>query len=241
VNQLLLHHDTVGARVKAVRERKSGSLVVAASAGLLGALISRAAATFSARKTDINLRLEAHPIPTILELVVRQEVDMGFVYSPVDLSKVRSIPICHSEIICTFQPGHRLASQRAVTPTDLRGERIITLGSNAITGLLIREALMSGQYKSVVETNTSVSAMTMVMEGGGVALIDSVCLGGAFRSLPFARFKPRINFRIFAIYSRDRVPSRVAQDFVDDLSKIVKDTARMAGPSIQPMSIAGRF
>jgi DNA-binding transcriptional LysR family regulator len=134
-----------------------------------------------------------------------------------------------------------LASKRTVTPADLEGERVITLGSNPITGMLIREALMSGQYKNIVETNTSVSAMTMVTEGGGVALIDSVCLGGPFSNLSFARFKPRIDFRIFAIYSRHRAPSRVARDFFDDLSKVVRETARTAGPSIQPMTISSRF
>ncbi len=240
IDELLLHHDLVEGRIRAVRARNEGTLAIAAPPGLVTSFLSRAVARYAARKRKVSIRLESHSMTRIAESVVRQEVDFGFVYSPTDLSKVRSIPICRSEIVCVFPPGHRLAQKRVVAADDLIDERIVTLTDNAMTGMLIREALRPEQMDAIIESNLSLTAPTMVSEGGVVGLMDSASLEGVFSGLEIRRFKPSIDFRIFAICSRYRPPSRTANDFLADLNKVLKELAR-AVPSVHLTGAALRF
>lgn len=240
IDELLLHHDLVEGRIKAVRTRNEGTLTIAAPPGLVTSFLSRAVARYAQRKPKVSIRLESHAMTRIAESVIRHEVDFGFVYSPTDLSKVRSIPICRSEIVCVFPPGHRLAQKRVVAAGDLIGERIVTLTVNAMTGMLIREALRPEQMDAIIESNLSLTALTMVTEGGVVGLVDSASLAGPFSGLEIRRFKPSIDFRIFAIGSRYRPPSRTAQDFFTDLNKVLKELARSV-PSVHLTGAALRF
>jgi DNA-binding transcriptional LysR family regulator len=238
-DQLLLHHDLVGARIEAVRERSQGSLTIAAPPGLLSALIARASARFYVRHEDIRMMVEAHPLTTIMDLVIRQEVDLGFVYSPLDLSKVKSIPLCRSEIVCAFKADHKLAAKRVITPADIGSERIVTISNKIVTGMLVLETLQPEQLSRIIETNTSAVAVAMIAEGGGIGLVDAISLVRPAEGLAFARFKPQIEFRMFAIHSRFRPPSRIAVDFLNDLMKTISEVARTTS-SIQPMGGASR-
>lgn len=236
IDQLLAHHELVDERIAALRGAKQGRLLLAAPAALLGSVLATVVAKFSHERPQVRIAFEAYSTAQIQDLVVRQEIDLGFVYAPVNLATVRSIPVCQAEIACVFPERHALASRRVVRAEHLHGERIVGFGPKVVTGLMIRDALQRASVPAnIVETNSSIAALSLVRAGGAVALVDPFVLSGFFGKLPHARFRPRIEFGVLALCSAYRPLSRLAEAFLAETNGAIKSVSRTL-PLIRPLA-----
>lgn len=211
-------------------------LLLAAPPALLGSALAVTVAKFCRERPEVRIAFEAHSTAQIQYLIVRQEIDLGFVYAPVNVAAVRSIPVCQAEIACVFPERHPLAGKKIIRAEQLRGQRIVGFGPKVVTGLLIRGALQRAAVPAnIVETNSSIAALSLVRAGGVVALVDPFVLAGSFGKLSYARFRPRIEFSVLALCSAYRPLSRLAQAFLDEMGGTIKGLARTI-PLIRPLT-----
>ena len=205
-------------------DARAGSLTLAAIPTLMGSIVPRTAALLLAERPLLNLRLVSEDSLAVARLVREESVDLGLTYTPVDEPGLALEPVFRTRIVCLMTPGHRLAGQRAITAADLAGERVIVLTALTPPGLLLRKAMERQRFTlgQPLETNGSLAAATLVLEGVGVALTDTaILLSPAMGGLHAVPFEAPIEMQLSVLYSRHRPVPRTAIRFVAALRTVL--------------------
>ncbi len=204
--------DSLHRTARNLRDGRAGQLVIATSPTLVDALLPRAIARLRQLSPAVNVIVHSLPTPLAVERVARREADMGIVYAPIADSGVDSEPLMHTEMACVVPIGHALARKRQITPSDLTGESVISLGATTRLGQLINQGCHKAGVTGppiAIEASSSHAACLMVSEGAGIALVDRLMsISQKFDDLKFIAFKPRIRVSLRLIFPRQRARSR---------------------------------
>ena len=125
-----------------------------------------------------------------MEAVASGQADIGYADGPSDrtgfLLETRSMPA-----VVAIPMGRALAALDRITPKDMAGERVIKLETGTLVAMRVEVALAGVQRKPSLEVRLSHTALSLVSEGAGIAIIDPASA---------IEFKDKIVLRPFSIF-----------------------------------------
>ena len=162
-------------RIKAFAEeigrQNAGMLRLAVMPALANGIMPRYLARFLRERPNIHVSLNGYPSTMVIEAVASGQADLGFADGPLDrpgfLTESRPVAA-----VVAMPEGHRLADRPSIGPEDLEGERMITLEPGTLFAMRVEVALAGLPRASTIETRLSHTALTLVSEGVGIAIID---------------------------------------------------------------------
>ena len=169
------------AELKMFREGGGGRVRIAASAGSVGTLLTRAIAAVSSGEEGLEVAVRALSPTMSIEALARGEADVAVTYrfdlaGPAD-TRVRAASLMRDRLILAVPRGHALASRNHVGLAELAGESWIHVPDLEVPRAVIDEALQGRPYqpKVLVENGDLRSAHALVAAGVGIALLPELC------------------------------------------------------------------
>jgi len=205
-------------------------LRLAATPALAAGLIPLALAKLADNGPQpINLRSMA--AEQVVHAVLSKTVDLGVVSLPLEHRGLQVHWIGEAACLAVFPEHWPLAKQRSVTFSDLGSHTLITLSNPYRLRRRIDQALSDNApgAPQVLETNSSLNAVTLARAGLGVALVDPfTAVGVPLQGMVVRPLTPAIPFFFGLI-------SPYAQSLSDKAAALVKhleDTARELLPDL---------
>ena len=205
-----LHQDLEGLRRMAqdLRDGKTGSLRLAASAPMALSFVPAALQAFRAECPGLRLVTHVVPMAVLAAMLEASEVEIGVGMddTPRPLLLTERIGQCH--LVCLLPQGHRLAARDGVSPGDLAGEELISYRPDSLPGVRLSQVFAAAglSYAPQIEVDVSIGATSFVQSGFGVALVDGLLPWGTFPGLVTRPFLPRIALPVCLLGNARRPP-----------------------------------
>jgi len=228
---------------KKLQTAEVGTLKIAATYSVTAAYISESIEAFHNHRPLADIQFMALPPRQIIELVAAREIDVGVLYEPIAVPRIRPIPLCDVEIICALPRRHHLSGKQIIDGRDLANETLISFSGSAYAGDLIkRQCEAAGaSWNVAIAVNQTVVAMAMAAAGIGTAVIDSLALNHEIsKKIIIKPFRPRAVLHVCAIVSSERPFSLLCKEFMDSLAKVVKRRADQSAGFHSPAPSGGK-
>lgn len=223
VDRSFIGLSRIAAVADEVRRQAAGTLRIAAMPALGSGLLPRFLATFLRDKPRVHAALIAIPSSAVIEAVALGQADVGYADGPLDrpgfLIETQPVPA-----VVAIPSGHALADKAEIAPMDLAGERMISLDPGSIFAMRVEVALADVHRLPVIETRLSYTALTLVSEGAGIAIVDPTS-AHEFRAKgvvlrPFSVF---IDAAFLTIRRANTRQSAIVRQFVTQFSEFHHD------------------
>lgn len=214
------HIARVASEIRALR---SGSITLASLPSFGLHELPRIIAKYVNIRPNINIVLQVRDSPKVVEWAIAQQIDLGISKLGSDHPAVRTELLIETAGICVLPNGHPLAKRNVIEPSDLEGERFVSLGWEDRSRHLIDQVFdRAGVVRQLtVETQLSEVACSFVETGVGVSIVDAFTARefAARGALQARRFSPDINFDVRLLWPAFRAPSLILENFVDFLKQ----------------------
>jgi DNA-binding transcriptional LysR family regulator len=210
----------------------AGRLALGAAPAVSTYVLPRVLKRFSVGHPRVELSVRTGHSEEVLELVRREEVDLGLVRA-LRHPDIVSTPLYEDRLILVVQPGHRLDTRRAIELDEISREQLIlfdrTSSYHDLTSALFRSAGV--QPLGVMELDNIDAAKKMVQEGFGVALLPHTAVmeelaSGSLREVAVADAEP-VRRQIVAIRRRDGgAPAGAVATFLSTLREMQPELTR---------------
>jgi DNA-binding transcriptional LysR family regulator len=160
--------------VRSHRSAERGSVRIGASTTpgfyLLPDLLGR----FHRRFPKVDLHYTVENSLRIEQMLVRNELDLGFVGAHLSSEELELKPLVEDEIICFTSPSHRLAKVRRIDPSSLEEEMWIIREKGSATRLLFDDWLSSrkGAIRKSIELTCPETCKALVGAGIGISFMS---------------------------------------------------------------------
>jgi DNA-binding transcriptional LysR family regulator len=217
VERSLIGVEQIARTAEAIKASRIGLLHIAGAPALSLSFLPRAIASFIANHPDINVSLSSNTSRTVVDMVMKQQCNIGFVILPVHYPGLHGELLLSADILCALPAGHRLVNKCMITPADLAGEHFIS-NPRELHSRLQTDALFASfgiDRKLRVETQINAGVCAFVEAGVGVALVDPVtALDYISRGIVFKRFEPVLRMEFQVLFPSERPPSTLVRNFV---------------------------
>lgn len=223
---LLADIDRLGEYVTELRDLHAGRLRVATLATLGTTFIPGAVSRLRERRPQVEVEVQALPSRQVVDLLVRNEVDVGVFHEPADDPKVRTEEICETELVCVLPRDHPLAERKHIEAADLAGENLISFAGDSSVAWMLHETFRTSPrpVEPAIVVNQTVIAFALVSGGAGLALVDPFPLfGSAFSGIVARPIHPTIRLRVRVAFPRERPVSRLAHEFAAILRRVAEE------------------
>ncbi len=185
----------------------SGLVRMAASAPPAMSLVPRALALFRAQYPEIVVRSQIAPLDTLISMLMHGDANLALCMSGEKFVGLHSENLGHVGFVCLMPDGHPLADQDApLRFEDLRDEALITYRHATLPGrLLAQESQREGvTYGPEIEIDMSISALSFVQTGLGVAVVDALLPWKSFQGVRARPFAPGLVLPISLLTHSER-------------------------------------
>jgi LysR family transcriptional regulator, hydrogen peroxide-inducible genes activator len=185
-------------------------------------LLPKALAVFTKKFPGVEVLVEEDTTARLLALAHRCEIDFALASEPIQDERFEVNELFAEELLLALPPGHRLTRKRAVSATDLEGERLIVMKEGHCLGDQVlgfcdrRDVRPSISFRSAqLET-----ILALVLSGLGISLIPAMASRSkradqpVYRSFP----SPQPERKIVAVWPKQRPPGRAASEFLKTVS-----------------------
>ena len=207
-----LHRDLDSFRRFAVELRHgvAGSVRLVASAPPSLSFLPRALQAFRRAAPGVRLSCNVVPVTIAMEMLGRGDADLGVALSDVPTPLVQAETIGHSQVVCVLPAGHALARREAVEAADLAGETLISYRPDSLPGAALDQAFAraGASFRTQVEIDVSIIALSFVQQGIGVALVDGLIPWASFPGLEVRPFRPLVPLPVAVLVGTRRSLSR---------------------------------
>lgn len=229
-----------------LRDSLSGRIKIAAIPTLAAELLPGPIRAFLRDRSLVKVGIKVLPTRQVIDRVIRQQVDIGILYGPVEETSLTALDICSTEIVAVIPRTHALATRTEITPQDLAGERLITVNPASPWGLSIERAFASCgvERSATLECNHSFISYALVDSDVGVAVVEPLLASEhRFRNVVVKPFRPRLEIRPQVIYRADSPLSRLNATFIRHLGAVASELSFVgpAGLSSMEMPTAPRI
>jgi DNA-binding transcriptional LysR family regulator len=202
--------ETIGEGARLVGDLTAaggGALVIGAPPAISTYLLPGLLRDLTARAPEMELSVRGGHSDEVLEMVVRDEVQVGLIR---ELSHPELVTerVFEDELVLVCARGHRLALRDTVTIEQLADERLV---------LFDRRSRL--QPRAVLEMDNSEAAASMVEEGLGVALLPRTAVGWALADGALVELHlldtPPITRPVALVYRGDTPLSAPAEAFLE--------------------------
>lgn len=200
-----------------IRELRVGTLRIAAMPALALGFLPRVIKQLTDRYPEAKVSLQVRSSEKVMEWVASQQFDLGFAAVQTPHPAVVQELLLSASLVAILPPGHRLSGRRELSASDFAGEAFISMG-NEIGMRQKIDAIFTAAgvtRKLTIDTQLSASVCRLVLEGGGVALIEPITAGDYRGSGLLVRaFRPVIPFSYSVLFPRFVPTSRLTGDFL---------------------------
>jgi DNA-binding transcriptional LysR family regulator len=211
-----------------IRDGFSGSISIATVTTLSTTLVGSAVAKFHQQHQGLRFDIRSMNTRHAIDAVATHQVDIGVVdVTPTGLD-LEATELCRAEVGCIVRRDHPLAALRQAKPADIAPYPLIGFSEETYTGRHLRNAFedTGTPFQVRFTVNHTRTAYTLVQEGAGVAFVDAFPkLAHSFPDLRIVRFRPLIETRPHAVFSKTRAVPVMARNFVrvlqDEADKLV--------------------
>lgn len=168
--------ERIASAVGEIREGRRGALSIAALPAVAISVLPQVIARFTGERPDTMIQFQAVPSPIAAQLVLTRECQLGFVSTAVDGQELRFERRYRAGGMCIMPANHRLAARSIVEVADLDGEPFISLSASTRLGAQLALVLdnTGTRRQTRVETHLCPLASALVLEGAGIAIVDSI-------------------------------------------------------------------
>ncbi len=212
--------------IEGIRDGNVGSVVAAATPALADHLLPRAIAAFRRSRPGIHVALQTMDNLGVIDAVVRERVDLGFVLTPSVVPGLQLVTLDETELVCAVTASHALAARDSVTVHDLPAWPLIGVPRGLPLGDLVEAAFAAEGLRlriAIEVTQTSV-ALSLVRAGAGIAIVDPYgAMSGLSADLRLLPLRPRLIVGAAAVIQRGQAVSRAARLLMATARRIAKN------------------
>ncbi|MBS9722041.1 LysR family transcriptional regulator [Tianweitania sp. BSSL-BM11] len=214
VDRAFVGLNHIASLAKEIARQAAGTLRIAAMPALANGVLARFLARFLEDKPNLQASLSGLPSSLVIEAVAAGQAEIGYADGPLDrpgfIIEPHSIPA-----VVAMPQHHPLAEKAVIQPADLRGQRMISLEPGTVFAMRVEVALAGVQRLSIVETRLSHTALSLVSEGAGIAIIDPTSASEFIdRGVAVRRFGLFIDAGFLAIQPANRTRSDIVDRFM---------------------------
>lgn len=159
-------------QVNALERGGAGRLAIGAAPAVSTYVLPGLLKRFAASHPRVSVRVRTGHSEEVLELVLREQVDVGLVRA-LQHRDIVSTPLYEDRLILVVEPGHPLAREASIRLDEIAAEQLVlfdrTSSYHDLTSTLFRRAGISPA--GVMELDNIDAAKKMVEQGFGVALL----------------------------------------------------------------------
>lgn len=230
MDDVLEHMQALRERAARLRGDHESSISIATVHPLTASILPAAMRRLRTRAPDARIRIEAFSSREVVQRIVDRTADIGFTFLPVDQTEIIVRPLLRTAMVCLLPAGHRLATAKEITASDLKNETIITLGTQVRQEFDVRLAFDDPEGDArFMTTNHSIVSIDLVRQKLGVALVLPFTLSQPhLEDLVFVPFRPEINRVLAAVYLR-RGMSPLTKSLLAEVREEVRAFGRRMG------------
>ncbi len=174
VDRFYLGLEYLGGVAERLSRSESGSLRVASSYALANTCVIRAVMQMMTEAEGLDLSMDGLDSKDILNLTAIGHYDIGLVPYVSSYPGLNFSPLPQVPAVCAAHRSSPLARKEVVGPEDLREVPFISIGRNTSTRLKIDGLLANRNVRPrhLLETSLAATAMIMIDEGVGAAVVD---------------------------------------------------------------------
>lgn len=203
-------------KAKAIRTQDAGTLDVSALPELSMAFLPDQIQQFVHDKADIKISFQTRSSSMTQELVSGHLTEIGIAEAPIGHDNLAG-EVFSYECFCVIPNDHPLAHKPIITPEDLDGEPLVTLGAGHMTYHRLQEAFAANNcvWNNQYQTRLFHTALKFVQNGLGIGLVDPFTITSQnMGNLVAKKFEPTISFDLAIIWATDKPISIVGQSFI---------------------------
>ena len=208
-------------RIKSLRDSSSGTLRIVATPSMASSIVGHALKRFLDKWPDVKVGLDIRRMENLIEQIQTRQAEIGVALSFSEHPSLHAEPIHEGKFVVAMTKDHPLASERAITPRQLRDHRVIFLEQGTPLGSkLSRVFTDAGEVCDwSIETRYGYTACSLAGMGSGVALVDEyIARAPEFSHLVRRPLEPRVPVVAYMVYLKETPLSRIAQNY----SRIVR-------------------
>lgn len=166
--------EQIAQRAMALRHEVSGSLRLACVPALAHALVPKALALLMQKVPTAHVRVLPLESPWLERQLTEQQVDLGLSELTEAPAGCEALNLYQGQEVVVLPSGHSLLQKKVLQPSDLSGERFISLAPgdsyrNQIDQLFAQHGVAR---QMGLETDSAVAVCAMVQQGLGVAIVN---------------------------------------------------------------------
>lgn len=223
---LFMQQKRIESIVNEIRGGVIGRLSIVATPSIGHSILPRVLSKFMERRPKLLLSVELGSIDEINRRLVSGRADLGLSITPPRHSALSVHEIGTGQLMCVCPIGHELELLDCVNVTDLNHVQHISYAAASPLGQKI-DAEFSKQgleRRFFCEVRHTATALELVRNGLGVALVDSFALIGPQDSgVVVRRTNPRLPLNMHAVTSNLFPTSNMALKFQSFLADFLKD------------------
>ena len=220
VERLFIGSDKIREAARAIRNRRSGSLRIAAMPDISLGYLPKLVRNFLANRARVSVTIHSDTALNVIDLIAKSQFDIGIAFAPGDQTGVEVRPLPVPEAVCVLPLGHRLKGKTVIHANDLDGEDFISLSQSSLLRVQIQTALQAAntQCNHRIEVRYAGTAIAFVAQGLGVTIVDPFAISevGLERVLR-KPFRPRIGYESSIVFPSQRPSSGLAEEFAEEV------------------------
>lgn len=223
---LFQNYQVFAERLESIKHQKHEVFRVYSSPPLGHSLIPMAMERFFHRRTGIRAIYEIANYDQVVQNVEIGQADLGFAIGQIDDRDFHVEPLFAEPMVCVMPPDSPLAALSVIRPEDLMDQPLVSLERSTGMGQAVRRVFQQagrGMPRQITETRYCNTACILVQHGVGVAVVDALsALSAVGDRLVLRRFEPSEVQVASAIYSKKRLLSRTAEEFLKEVRRSAK-------------------
>jgi DNA-binding transcriptional LysR family regulator len=226
-------------QVNALERGGAGGLAIGAAPAVGTYVLPRLLKRFAQSHPRVGVRVRTGHSEEILDLVLREQVDVGLVRT-LHHRDIVSTPLYEDRLVLVADPAHPFASSRRIRLEQIAAEQLIffdrTSSYHELTSALFRRAGISPA--GVMELDNIDAAKKMIEQGFGVALLPHTSVAdelaaGTLAEVAIQDAEP-VRREIVAIRRRDAgPPTGNVASFLDTFEEGRKELTEWPPPSAE--------
>ncbi|MFM2476883.1 LysR substrate-binding domain-containing protein [Celerinatantimonas sp. MCCC 1A17872] len=207
--------DRIARAAQDIGRNFAGTLRIYAMPALASGMLARYLGSFLRERKGLQVSLNAASSATVIEKVASGDAELGYV----DFQFNRTGMRCrHRSIdaVVVLPANHRLNEKKELTRDDLIGESVIDVDPGSTYSKRLSLMLEGIERTSMIETNQSLTACSIVLGGAGVAVIDHFAATEFLaRGLSLRRFTPPLEAGFTELSSEESQQGDLTTEFAE--------------------------
>jgi LysR family hydrogen peroxide-inducible transcriptional activator len=200
------------------QSRLRGPLTIGVLPTIAPYLLPRVIAAFTRKFPEVEVIVQEDTTARLLQLGCACELDLVVASLPVHDTRFEREVLFEEELLLALPARHRLARQKRITLSDLKGERFILMKEGHCLGDQVLDFCQRRDFHPQVSCRSGQieTVRALVQAGLGVSLVPQMAIGRSPAPQPVYRSftAPRPSRAIVVYWARQRPLIRAAEEFL---------------------------